>query len=379
MKLNLAIDAIGIKHSGGATVLTDVLNAATADSRIGNISVFCSPRARRLFNLPASDKIHQIECRVSEANRIYRLWWIENRLRCEVQRRGGDVLLCLTGIGSARGYPPHVTMIQQSLPFFPEISCRTGSFEWLRMSVMLRAMRRSCTSSQHVIVQTPTMRKRVAEEFRLPPERISVILPAVSDLPPPIIPSERLATMRATNTGLRLLYVGNQSAYKNVELVVRAFGKLRTLLNGLKLFLTWPPDHPVCRSDGIVGLGYLQGAVLREAYELATVLVMPSLMETVGFPMLEAMSVGTPVIAADLPYAHDVCGEAAVFFDPLDTDDLAAKAADLLGSQQLQRDLISRGYNVIQRRRAERPYEDIIDILAAVAYKHGVSGIRRAG
>jgi len=53
-----------------------------------------------------------------------------------------------------------------------------------------------------------------------------------------------------------------------------------------------------------VGIGQLKTGSLRRVYELATVLVQPSLTETVGLPMLEAMSVGTPVLAADRPYAH---------------------------------------------------------------------------
>jgi len=116
----------------------------------------------------------------------------------------------------------------------------------------------------------------------------------------------------------------------------------------------------------VVGLGYLQGAELRQAYELADALVMPSLVETVGLPMLEAMNVGIPVIAADRPYAHDVCEDAAVFFDPLDASALAHRITRVLCDEDLRRDLVCRGRDIIRKRRAARPYERMVDIVAKV-------------
>ena len=366
MTLNLAIDAVGAKHSGGATVLTDLLPAATTDCRFAQLLVFCSPRDRRIFGLPASMKVREIECPFSEASRMYRLWWLENRLPFELRRCGADVLLCMEGMGSA-GRLPHITFIQQSLPFCSDIVARLGTLERLRMGVILRAMERSCKSSRRVIVQTPTMLRRVAETFRIPSARITVALPTVSDLPNPVTPSNRLATMRDTKVGLRLLYVGNESPYKNVSFLIGAMGRLRACLPDVTLFLTWPPEHLACRVEGVVGLGYLRGAELREAYELATALVMPSLVETVGLPMFEAMNVGTPVLAANRPYAHDVCEDTAIFFDPLDLEDFVGKVLRLLADECLRMDLSCRGHKLIEKRRSERPYERILDVVAEVA------------
>jgi glycosyltransferase involved in cell wall biosynthesis len=210
------------------------------------------------------------------------------------------------------------------------------------------------------------MLKRVAEAFGMAEERITAILPAVSDFPELQILSDRLAPMRETRAGSRLLYVGNQSAYKNVGLLVGQMKRLRARLPNLKLFLTWPPDHPACREEGVIGLGYLNRDELRETYELATALVMPSLVETVGLPMLEAMNLGTPVLAADRPYAHDICEDAALFFDPLDPSDLANKVLGLLDDECLRRNLISMGRCVARKRSSERPYERMLDILASV-------------
>jgi len=223
-------------------------------------------------------------------------------------------------------------------------------------------------SSRRVIVQTPTMLSRVSEAFGIAAERISAILPAVYDFPESHACSGRLNPMRKVSVGLRLLYVGSRSNYKNVGILLNLMKRLRTLLPDLKLFLTWPPDHPACCVEGVVGLGYLGRGELREAYELATALIMPSLVETVGLPMLEAMNLGTPVLAADRPYAHDICEDAALFFDPFDSGDLANKLLYLLGDERLRRKLISSGHDVVRKRCLDRPYERILDILASFAF-----------
>jgi glycosyltransferase involved in cell wall biosynthesis len=94
---------------------------------------------------------------------------------------------------------------------------------------------------------------------------------------------------------------------------------------------------------------------------------MPSLVETVGLPMLEAASVGTAIVAADRLYAHDVCGDAALYFDPLDARDLAAKLGELLSNSQLRADLTVRGTNLVARRAGAKPYEKMIHLLADLA------------
>jgi glycosyltransferase involved in cell wall biosynthesis len=106
---------------------------------------------------------------------------------------------------------------------------------------------------------------------------------------------------------------------------------------------------------------------LREAYELATALIMPSFVETVGLPMLEAMNVGTPVLAANRPYAHDVSEDAALFFDPVDVSDLTSKVSALLSDKCVRENLVRKGRDLLRRRQSERPYTRMLDIVAAAA------------
>jgi len=142
---------------------------------------------------------------------------------------------------------------------------------------------------------------------------------------------------------------------------------LRRRLPDASLFATVPQEHPIVRADGVHHLPHLPPSTLREAYTLATALVMPSLVETVGLPMLEAASVGTPVVAADRPYARDVCGDAALYFDPLDPESLARQLALILCDETLRLRLAESGHKRAAARSAARPYERLVDLVVEQA------------
>jgi glycosyltransferase involved in cell wall biosynthesis len=166
--------------------------------------------------------------------------------------------------------------------------------------------------------------------------------------------------MRATPAGLRFLFVGQLVTHKNVGVAMRAMEDVRRSLPQAQLFLTGPPKHEYPPVEGVTYLGFVPDSALREAYRLASALVMPSLHETVGLPMLEAMDAGTPVLAADRAYAHDVCEDAALFFDPLDARDLAGALVEVARDQAMRRELVARGCALVARRRAAQPYRRLV-------------------
>jgi glycosyltransferase involved in cell wall biosynthesis len=283
------------------------------------------------------------------------------------QRRGADALLCLSGGGVAFAGLPSAVLIQQSLVFSSEALSRLGVLARARMATIRGEMRVSVAASRVVMVQTPTMGRWVAEAFRVPAKRVVVVEPAPGELPQSKSGSPALSAMRAVPPGRRLLYVGNASPYKNLGIFPDAMRRLRQALPGATLFGTFPPDHPGLGQPGIVALPYLDGGVLREAYESATALVMPSLVETVGLPMLEGARYGLPVVAADRPYAHDVCGDAAEYFDPLDPESLATQLEAVLRDEHRRQEMAERGRALVARRASARPYERMVELVADLA------------
>jgi len=365
--MHLAVEAVAAKYGGAATVLLDFLQAAVDDDRITRISVFCAPEAERDFSLAWSDKLVAIPR--YEKHRIARLRWALRGVGRQAQAIGADAVLCMSGQGQAVLPMPHVTFIQQSLPFSPEALATISCKRRFEMRLIRYLMRRSCRTAQRVIVQTPTMADWTARAFALDQDKIRVVMPVARWSNSAAEEAEELARMRAVPPGARLLYVGSSAEYKMLTTIVAGLRMLREVVPQTTLFLTLDPSSPFAREPGVVCLGPLRRELLQPAYRLATALVLPSLVETVGLPMIEAMSLGTPVVAADRPYAHDVCKHAAVRFDPWDTRDFVDKTTRVLCDERLQQQMRAEGLALSKRRQADAPYPEMVDMVVSAAQR----------
>lgn len=129
------------------------------------------------------------------------------------------------------------------------------------------------------------------------------------------------------NLGVRgdfVLYPARGWKHKNHLALVEAMRILRSTRPGMRLVLTGGAleslgDLP----DWVEVRGNVPRAELRELYRSASVLAFPSLYEGFGLPPLEAMASGCPVAASDEGSLPEVCGDAAVYFDPKDPADIA--------------------------------------------------------
>lgn len=120
-----------------------------------------------------------------------------------------------------------------------------------------------------------------------------------------------------------ILYPANRWPHKNHDRLLEAFEKVRRERPELRLVLTGaghvqPSSHP-----GVDVLGHVPRARLIELFQTASALVFPSLYEGFGQPPLEAMACGCPVASSNAAALPEVCGDAAVYFDPTDVESIA--------------------------------------------------------
>jgi glycosyltransferase involved in cell wall biosynthesis len=377
--MRLAIDALGAKHSGAATVLLAIVNAALKDPDVAATTVYCSPRRLREFELPPSSRLSVLDVALGERGPAGRLAWQYVGLPAAVSRDRADVLLLLSGGGRAPRHIPVVSFIQQSLPFCEEALARLSRMGRIRARVVGWNMRAAARRSAAVAVQTPTMARWVCQGFDLDPAQVEVFEPCATLGPPPERSAPGLEGLRTAPSESRFLYVGNDPAYKNLEILPRAMKIVRRRRPKAVLFATLPVGHRLSEAPGIEITGRLSNASLHEAYRLASALVMPSLVETAGLPIVEAMSCGTPVLAADRPYAHDVCLNAARYFDPCDAADLARGLEELAGDPGARKRLSVEGRAVAAAREAARPYERLIEGLKRISLARAASAARESG
>ncbi len=131
-----------------------------------------------------------------------------------------------------------------------------------------------------------------------------------------------------------VLYVGRSDPYKNLAGLIAAFAQARRLAPfPLRLRIVGAPDprypEPAALvrtlelADAVDWAGYVVDDALVEAYRRADVLVLPSRFEGFGFPVVEAMACGTPVVCSDIPVLREIAGPAAEFAPPDDPAGLA--------------------------------------------------------
>lgn len=154
------------------------------------------------------------------------------------------------------------------------------------------------------------------------------------------------------------LFVGNIKPHKNLVRLARAFRSLNAALPH-DLVIVGKREGFII-SDNEVGkeledlgdrvhfTGYIDDKQLGAHYAHATALIYPSLYEGFGFPPLEAMASGCPVLASNVTSIPESCGEAALYCDPYSVEDIAVKMRQIATDSALRQSLIERG-----RRHAE--------------------------
>jgi glycosyltransferase involved in cell wall biosynthesis len=121
-----------------------------------------------------------------------------------------------------------------------------------------------------------------------------------------------------------LIYPARPWPHKNHERLLEAFALLRAELPDLRLVLTGGNlDALGPLPAGVENLGIVHPEELASLYRTAACLVFPSLYEGFGLPPLEAMASGCPVASSNAASLPEVCGDAAVYFDPRDPEAIA--------------------------------------------------------
>ena len=152
-----------------------------------------------------------------------------------------------------------------------------------------------------------------------------------------------------------IVYVGSPEPRKNLPGLLRAYAVLRTLVADaprlllagrtpdrgaeISAMIRRPPWYPHVRH-----LGYLPDSERQELYGKASMLVMPSLDEGFGMPVLEAMTVGVPVVAANRGALPEVSGGAALLVDPTDPEAMADAMRRILEEPRVAQEAVERGY-----------------------------------
>jgi len=187
--------------------------------------------------------------------------------------------------------------------------------------------RRNQRFASAFIVQTEWMKGALVATYPEIQDRVHVVTPPVPDW---LTSSglKRVARNTPTSGNLRLFYPAAAYPHKNHKLL----GEIRDESEWpvSELTLTIPTGlNPNPSAPWIRCVGHLGTDDVLKAYTSADALLFLSFTESYGFPLVEAMTLGLPVLCPNLAYARALCGNEAVYFDPYDIASLQAAVLEL--------------------------------------------------
>ncbi len=191
----------------------------------------------------------------------------------------------------------------------------------------------------------------LAALYAVPSDRMRVVYPGVDPVLGPVSDPGQLPALRE-HYGLPeryLLFLGTLQPRKNIARLVQAYRASGVLADGVGLVLAgargWLYDPQwTAGMPGVQEIGYVADADIAALYSAAEALVFPSLYEGFGFPALEAMRCGTPVILSNTSSLPEVAGEAALQVDPLAVEAIAGAIRRVVDDPALRAQMITAGF-----------------------------------
>ena len=347
--MKIVVNGVSAKSGGAATYIQNLVESV---SRLGEDYefVFCVPEGFAPRQ-PNGIGARFVESSVGRQSAWRRLWWDQVTLRALVRKEKADVLVSSSDFGLLLPPCKQVLLLRNALffsrlymrQFLPRKSLRNRVDFWMRHWLVRLSVRRADV----IVTATASMLSEAREFVSVPPGK-AVINPFGVPL------SRFRPTVKASREGFRLLHVSEYADYKNLGTLLEAMRILARRDDGDAHLTTTadPTQFPDVEIPGrdtdallareavqtgnvtfVGGVPYSEISVL---YTQSDAFIFPSLVESFGHPLVEAMASGLPVIASDIPVHREVCGEAALYFNPLDPEALADVVTQIRGNSALR-------------------------------------------
>jgi len=215
--------------------------------------------------------------------------------------------------------------------------------------------RHSANTAQRVIAVSQATAADLAALNNIPSAKIKVVHSGVDESMQTGCSPQEIKTVckKYGIEGPYILHVGSVQPRKNLGRLVEAFAQLKDVVDGLMLVLagreSWGYRSLKRRiqqlglEDRVILTGYIPDDDLVLIYNGASVYAFPSLYEGFGFPALEAMACGTPVVCSNVSSLPEIVGDAALTVPPTDVNQLTNALRRLLTEPELHENLRQRG------------------------------------
>lgn len=238
--------------------------------------------------------------------------------------------------------------------------------------------RYSAKKAAKILTISLASKNDIIDLYNVEPEKIVVIFPGIKDHS--LEKGENMEDIRKKFDLEKnyILFVGTLQPRKNIERLIEAYAKLKKQRENLPTLVIvgkkgwlYEPILEAPQKYGVVEdvrfLEFVDDPELISLYRHAVFFILPSLYEGFGLPILEAMQHGCPVITSNISSMPEAGGDAALYVDPTNTDDIAEKMQLLMHDKKLQEEMREKGYKQIKKFSWEKAAGQTLAVLESIA------------
>jgi len=314
----LVVD-VAAEHGGAATILNQYIEEFKQNSENHYIVVLST------MNFDDLENVEFLHFPWVKNSYIYRIWFDLVFCRKLIQKYKPDRVLSLQNCAISAGKIEQDVYFQNALPISEK---RYKLFEskslWIYQNVLGRYWRLSLKKASQIYVQAEWIKKALIEKWKLKDKEIIVKQPQLGKI--------YSTAFTRSDKEIILFYPANYALYKNHCNLITAFiGACNELPNvNMSLVLTGDGQgisetvrRTIDEAPNISFKGKLSQDQMIEMYCSST-LIFPSMIETVGLPLMEAKAMGSYILASNLDYAHEAIGQydKVMYFDPQNIEDI---------------------------------------------------------
>lgn len=344
--MKVLVNAASVKEGGPLVVLDQLLARMRQLRNDIDWVVAAHPSIRLQWN--AQNNLARLDAGVIDSSPAGVLRWYEAELPAAVARVRADLVFSITNyLPWRRLSVPTVLLVQHAGHFserFDDLARRNlrrpdRIAAWL---VKTRWVERSVRTASELTVQTAALADAIASRTGRPRSRIHAIPHG-----PGTVTQVQRARRTRNGAPVRIGYITKWGVQKNFQVLFEAAARLMAERRPIRLILTLAEDLPEsgrlmarARAAGLADVlenaGEVEAAEISALYDSLDIFVFPSLVESFGFPLVEAMAKGLPIVAADTPSNREIAGGVGLFFPPADAAMLAGVLGDLIGNAALR-------------------------------------------
>jgi glycosyltransferase involved in cell wall biosynthesis len=290
-------------------------------------------------------------------------------------------ILALGNIGIPDPRVPQAILVQDAHFVYPRRHYgRMTAVQRMRYFFQRRQVRHCLRNSSIIYCQTATMLKRIKKTFGIH-QRVEILSKSISaDVIEGLDNTDMPCELKPFEERVKLICLTRYNPHKNLEAIVEMFVHAREALQDVVVFITIAAtQHPNAKrlldkvrqcglSEHIVNLGPIEQHRIPAYFKNCHAMLFPTLLESLSATYLEAMQLDLPILTSNLDFAHEICGPAALYFDPWSVQSILETIVRISKDTDLRSRLVRAGHERLKTA-YNKSWDDIARHIASDLHK----------